>query len=149
MSVVHVPDSAWAKEATKWEAENSLMGPGLRRYVKRDYPMMLHKAILLSTGGIDIVENQVVDDAEARARWERLGFRATPLEAIDALKAEQAEYATLAAEREYEKRRKLSPRAAAEVTAAEEDAGAQHLPTIPETPIKRRGRPKKPTVVES
>jgi len=143
VGIVHVPDSAWAKEATKWEAQGSTMGPGLRPYVKRDYPMMLHKAWQKPTGGIDILDQQIVDDADQRTRLEAEGYRATPLEAMDALAAQQVEFAKLAAEREYEKQHRLSARAAAEVTLAEADAGAQHLPTIPETPIRRRGRPKK------
>ena len=141
MGIVHVPDSAWAKEATRWEAENSLMGPGLRRYVKRDYPMMLHKAAVLDKGGIAIVDNQIVDDADARAKWEVMMYRATPLEAIDALKAQQLEFSKLAAERTFETRR-MSKHAQAEVAAAEAGV-ADHLPTILETPIRRRGRPKK------
>lgn len=146
MAIVHVPESAWAKEATKWEAQGSTMGPGLRPYVKRDYPMMVHRAAQLSKGGIDIVETQIVDDEAHRTRLDHQGFRATPLEAIEALMVQQAEHAALAAEREFEKRNRLSPRAAAEVTAVEDAAGAEHLPTIHETPVRRRGRPKKDAV---
>ena len=140
---MHAPDSAYAKEMTRWEAQGSLMGPGLRPYEKRDYPMMLHKAGQLPRGGLDIVEWVIVDDADQRARKEREGFRATPLEALAALEAEQTEFATLAAAREYEKRHKLSPLARAEVERVEAAAGAQHLPTIAPTPIKKRGRPVK------
>ena len=64
-------------------------------------------------------------------------IRATPLEAIDALKAQQLEFSKLAAERTHETRR-MSPQAQMEVTAAEAEV-ASHLPTIPETPIRRRG----------
>ena len=43
-----------------------------------------------------------------------------------------------------------SPKAVAEVARVEEAAGARHLPTIPETPIRRHGRPvKKTPAVES
>ena len=126
------------------------MGPGLRPYLKRDYPMMLHKAAALPKGGIEIVEYQIVDDADHRTRLEAQGFRATPLEAIEAVTAQQTEFATLSAERAFDVRR-LSPRAQAEVTVAEEAAGAQHLPTIEETPIQRRGpgRPRKTDQKES
>ena len=137
--IVHVPESAWALEATKWEAQGSTMGPGLRPYVKRDYPMMLHKAWQRPSGGIDILDTQIVDDEDHRTRLEANGYRATPLEAIDALVSQQAEFAKLAAEREFEKTYRLSARAAAEVALAEDAAGAQHLPTIPETPHGVRG----------
>ncbi len=137
--IIHTPDSAWAREATKWESQISTMGPGLRPYVKRDYPMMLHRAAQLASGGIEIVETLTVDDADHHRRMERNGFRATPLEAIEALTGQQLEYAKLAAEREWEKTHRLSPRAVAEVTAAEDEAGAVHLPTIDETPHGLRG----------
>ncbi len=140
MSIVHVPESAWAKEAIKWEAQGSLMGPGLRPYVKHDYPMMLYKAWQRPEGGLDIADTQIVDDEGHRTRLEANGYRATPLEAFDALEAQQTEFAKLSAEREWEKTHgRLSPRAIAEVTQHEEDAGAQHLPTIPETPHGLRG----------
>ena len=93
-------------------------------------------------GGIDIVSTAVVNTDRERQQLEHQGFRATPLDAIDALEAEQLEHATLAAEREHEKTHKLSPKARAEVTAAEDAAGSVHLPTIAETPVRRRGRPK-------
>lgn len=141
MSVVHIPDSAWAKEATKWEAQGSTMGPGLRPYVKRDYPMMLHKAWQRPSGGVEILHTQIVDDVDQRTRFEANGYRATPLEALAALEVQQTEFATLAAERAYEKQHRLSARAVAEVTRAEEDAGANHLPTIAETPHGLRGTP--------
>ena len=142
MSIIHAPDSAYAKEMTKFEAQGSIMGPGLRPYEKRDYPMMLHLAAVLPRGGMDIVDQQIVGDADHRARLERQGFRATPLEALEALATQQTEYATLAAERTYEAQR-MSPGAQAEVVAAEDAAGAQHLPTIERTPIPTRGRPRK------
>jgi hypothetical protein len=137
--VVHSPDSAYAKEITKWEAKDGTLGPGLRPYVHRPYPMMLHKAAALPSGGIEIIATEIVQTDDERAKVERMGFRATPLEAIEALKAEQLEHATLSAERNYEKLHKLSPRAVAEVEAKEEAAGAVHLPTIDETPHGLRG----------
>ena len=139
--ILHAPDSGYAKEMVKWEAQNSSMGPGLRPYVKRDYPMMLHLAGALPAGGIGILETVIVDDETAQSRQAARGFRATPLEAIAALEQQQTVFATLAAERTYETRR-MSPQARAEVAQAEEAAGAIHVPTIPETPIKRRGRPR-------
>lgn len=142
MGIVYSQESAYAKEMTKWEAKDGVLGPGLRPYVKREYPMMLHKAAVLPKGGIDIVSTAVVNTDRERQQLEHQGFRATPLDAIDALEAEQLEHATLAAEREHEKTHKLSPKARAEVTAAEDAAGSVHLPTIAETPVRRRGRPK-------
>ncbi len=123
-----------------WEARDGVLGPAGRPYVKREYPMMLHKAKALVSGGIEITETQTVQTERERARLEPLGFRATPLEAIEALSATQTEHATLAAERNFEVRR-MSPRAQLEVAQAEAEAGAVHLPTIPETPHGPRGVP--------
>ncbi len=141
MGLVHVPESAWAKEATKWEAQGSEMGPGLRPYVKRDWPSCVYKAGQLPQGGLEIVDTRQIDQHE----YDRLhanGYRLTPLEALEVLEAQQTEFAKLSAEREWEKKHgRLSPRAIAEVTRAEDEAGAQHLPTIPETPHGLRGVP--------
>ena len=116
------------------------MGPGLRPYVKRDWPSWVYRAGALPEGGLDIVDSEQIDQHQFD-RYRENGYRLTPLEALEALAAQQTEFATLAAEREYDKRKKLSPRAAAEVEAAEAAAGAQHLPTIEETPHGLRGEP--------
>ena len=148
MAVLHPPDSAYAKEMTKWEAQGSILGPGLRPYVHRDYPMMVHLAAALSKGGVGIVERKIVDGPDARARAEQDGFRATPLEAIAALEEQQTEFGKLAAERAFEVRR-MSAKAQAEVVQAEADAGAQHLPTIAEKPKRKYVRKHSPTGKES
>jgi hypothetical protein len=137
VGVVHAPDSAFAKAMVQWEARDGVLGPAGRPYVKREYPMMLHKAAPLPAGGLDITETQIVYVERERTKYEAMGFRATPLEALAVLDQTQTEHATLAAERNFEVRR-MSAKAQAEVAAAEEAAGAVHLPTIPETPIGPR-----------
>ena len=137
--ILHSPDSEWAKEATKWEAQGSTLGPGLRPYVKRDWPSWVYKAGQLPAGGLDIVDTRQIDQHE----YDRLhanGYRLTPNEALEALDGQQLEFAKLSAEREWEKKHRLSPRAIEEVARAEDHAGAQHLPTIPETPHGLRGK---------
>lgn len=114
------------------------MGPGLRPYVKRDWPSWVYKAGQLPQGGLDIVDTRQIEQHE----YDRLhanGYRLTPLEALEALEAQQTEFAKLSAEREWEKKNRLSPRAITEVSQWEDEAGAQHLPTIPETPHGLRG----------
>lgn len=142
MGRVYSIEGAYEREMTKWEARDGPMGPGLRPYVKREYPMMLHHATAALRGGFDIDAQEIVHTEGERARLEARGFRATPLEAIDAVLAEQTEHATLAAERNFEVRR-MSPQARAEVERAEESAGTMHLPTIPETSHGVRGVPVK------
>ena len=137
MAIWHPPDSAYAAEMRKWEAAATELGPGLRPYVKREYPMMLHLAGVLPQGGIRIIDTRIVDDVDRRTLAEREGFRATPTEAIDALTVQQTEHATLAAEREWEKRHRMGPKARAEVEIVEDAAGAEHLPTIPEKPKRK------------
>jgi hypothetical protein len=117
------------------------MGPGLRPYVKREYPMWLHRASHDKGGGFEFEQVLVGSDVEAAAHLSR-GFAEEPLIALERLKAQELEYAKLAAEREHEIKHKLSPKAVAEVRA-EEATYSGHMPTMAETPIKRRGRPKK------
>jgi len=137
--IVHGPESAYAKEMTKFEARDSVLGPGLRPYAYRDYPMMLHLAGVLPKGGITITEQEITNSDRERQRLEQRGFRATPLEAIAVLEGTQLSHSELSAEREWEKRHRLSARAVAEVEAHEEAAGSVHLPSIPETPIAAKG----------
>lgn len=139
MGVLHSPDNAFSKESVKWEAQTSAMGPGLRPYVKRDYPMMLHLAgpPKGGLGAPEIIETIEVGSEREASAHESRGFKPTPLEALAHYDAQLTEFATLAAERNSEVRR-ASERAKAEVEQAEAAAGAQHLPTIQETPIRRR-----------
>lgn len=136
------PDSGYGKEMRKWEAYPSQFGPGEKPYVFREYPKMLYKAARVAGKGIQVVETFVVGNDLEQRNMESRGFHGAQEEAISAIEREQAEFGKLAAEREFEiQRGRLSERAAAEVRAAEAEHGASHLPTVPETPIRRRGRP--------
>lgn len=145
MSVLHSPENAESKERVKWEAQNSAYGDGLRPYVFRPYPMCMHLAGPPSggMGAITIIEHVEVKSDNESDTYRARGFRATPLEALQAYEDQQLEYAKLAAERNYDVKNKLSPNAAAEV-ALEESRVAGHMPAMPEVPIRRRrGRPAK------
>lgn len=139
MSVLYPPDTPYAKEMVKHEAQGSTMGPGLRPYEYRRYPLMMHKAGRPENhlGKHVIVETCEVDSEHAEDTKRHEGFRPTPLEAIDLLVAESVEIAKLAASLDYEKKNKLSPKAVAEVEAAQQ-AHHGHLPSVPVTPIKPR-----------
>lgn len=132
MSILHSPESAFAKERRKWEAHPSELGPGERPWVFREYPMMLYRALSPSTTAP--MESQIADDELQADALRGRGFRPTPLEAIDAHEAQALEFAKLAAEREHEIKYKLSEKAAAEVRAAEADYSG-HMPSVPVTPI--------------
>lgn len=147
MGVLYAPETEYAKEITKWEAQNSDKGPGKRPYVYREYPMMLHKAGRPENGlgAHCIVETRVADTEQERENWSHQGFRATPTEAIAYVEAQQLEYAKLDAELNYEQKNKLSERASAEVDAARaaHTGGiSHHLPAVPATTIKPRARKK-------
>lgn len=152
MSVIYPPDSEYAKESVKWEAQGSIMGPGLRPYVYREFPWMMYKAGRPTDdhgepkmGPHTIVEARAADSQKEFDLWWHEGFRGTPLEALDAFEAQQLEFAKLAAEITYDVKKKLSPNAGAEVEYAQSQH-AGHMPVVPSTPIKRRaGRPKKLT----
>ena len=138
-NVLHSPSSNYAKERVKWESHYTPLGAPQRPYVKREYPMML----LLAgppeggLGAITVIAHETVHSEREREDWERRGYRPTPAEAIDAYEAQQLEFAKLAAEQNWDVKNRLSPKAAAEVEAAQ-DAHSGHLPVVPETPIVRR-----------
>ena len=140
-NLLHSPQSNESKERVKWEAQYSPFGPGLRPYVKRDWPMMWYLGGRPEGGmGPDTIIEQVEIASEDETDFHRSrGFRPTPLEAIAVFVAQQKEFAELAANLEYQKKNQLSPRAAAEVEAAQ-DASPHHLPMVPETPIRPRAK---------
>lgn len=143
MSVLYPPDTPYAQEMVKHEAQGSTMGPGLRPYVYRRYPLMMHKAGRPenSLGKHVIVETCEVESENAEDLARHQGFMPTPLEAIEFLDAQRLEIAKLAAEIDYEKKHKLSPRAVAEVEAAQQ-AHHGHLASVPVTPITPRRKKK-------
>lgn len=146
MGVLYAPESGYAKERVKWEAQNSEMGTGLRPYVYRPYPAMIYKAGRPENGlGAHCIVEQVTvgSEAEFEANYRSRGFCATPNEAIDYLTKQQDEFSRLNAELNHEQARKLSPGAAAEVDAARAVHVADvshHMPAVPVTPIKPRAK---------
>ena len=145
MAIVATPETSEAKERVKWEAEHSMYGPPQRRYVYREYPLMMHKAGRPTDGkgGKDEIIETVIVDGEntATAKWHE-GFRKDPKEALEAFAAESLEIAKLAANLDWQTKHGLSENAVAEVHTAQA-AHAGHMPMMPITPIKKRGRPAK------
>ncbi len=120
MSVLYAPETGFAKERVKWEAQHTEMGPGLKPYVYREYPAMIYKAGRPANGmGKHIIEEQMTVGSEQEyENYRSRGFRRTPLEAIDYLDKLRDECAVLGAELNYEQKNKLSENAAMEVEAA-------------------------------
>ncbi len=137
--VVMGPNTPYAKEITKHEANYTQYGPPGRPYVFREYPSALYRAKRTPQGGDPAFEMVEVGNEQERESAERRGFvHGGKAAALSALETQEFEYAELAANRHFSDR-KLSEPAQAEVAAV--DAGTiQHLPSIPEQPIKRRGR---------
>lgn len=139
-NILRDPKSAEAQERQKFEATYTEFGPGRRPYVRRDYPMLLHKAGRPSggMGGPVIVEHQEVGSEREADQYRSQGFRPTPLEALDAWEAQQHEFAELASERNWQTAHgRHSEKAQTEIARAEAVA-EDHLPSVPVTPIKPR-----------
>lgn len=141
MAILRDPDSREAKERVKFEAQYTAFGPGQRPYVKRDYPMLLHKAGRPSggMGAAIIVEHQEVGSEQEADVYRSRGFRPTPLEALDVWDSQQKEAATLSAEMNWEARNRHSDRARAEIETAQAMT-EDHLASMPVTPIKPRAK---------
>lgn len=144
MPVLIVPETAEAAERRKWEAQYSPYGPAERPYVYHEFPLMLHKAGKPhdkdgnpKLGAAEIIETKTVDSSGQETQENANGFYRNPAEAVQKFKDQEVEIAKLAAEIEYEKARKLSPQARAEVEAAQ-NAFAGHMPSVPETAVRRR-----------
>lgn len=140
-SIVIPAGSAYGKEMARHEATYTQFGPPGRPYVYQEYPRRVYRAEYESGKGIRIVEAQTVEDPQAERALETRGFRFHQHAAIALMERQQTEFGALAAEREWQIRHgRVSARAVAEVRSAEADHGAQHLPDVPETPIRRRVR---------
>jgi hypothetical protein len=140
MAVVHTPESEFAKEMRKWEAHHTQYGPPGRPYTYVELPRRLYTATRQADGTRTLEGFTVHTDDELRNMQSR-GYCLTQQDALDALDREHTEHGKLAAELNYEARR-MSAKAATEIDSAQAAYGAKHLPSMPETPIKKRGRPK-------
>lgn len=135
------PQTEYAKEVCKWEAQHTQYGPPGRPYQYHPYPTMLYKASRDGMGVLSFDSRIAHDDAE-RAIAEGQGYVwGGQAAALEALERQQFAAAEAEAEINYEIRR-MGEKARAEANAHLEST-ANHISEIPVTPIKRRGRPKK------
>lgn len=132
----HGRNSTYAKERVRWEAFPTELGPGLRPFVFRPYPVAMYRAES-ADGGPIIAETREAKSAVEEANFRNRGFADSPLEAIELLNKQALEFAKLAAERNFEVRR-MGAQAKAEVERFEQDTDG-HQPTIEPTPIARPG----------
>lgn len=149
------PNSPEGRERAKWEQDfdnpfqiRPLPREQGGRYprVHQDYPKAMYKAGRPDHANLKIVDFQLAADAQAEAVLEGQGYRWGQQAALDHAKACDVEHAKLAAERHWQEA-KMSPKAQAEAQAVDQET-VYHVPMIPETPIKRRGRKPKAAVTE-
>ena len=96
------PDSDYAKERRKWEAQHTQFGPPGRPFVYAEYPLMLYRAKRRPEGGKDpILENFTVEDEQQERNMQSRGWVRGPDYAIKALEASEQGLAQAAAERAY------------------------------------------------
>ena len=139
MSVVHPPESEYAKEMRKWEAFPSQYGPAGRPYEYKEYPVMMYK--ITEINPLKYEYQQAADENEKRNFLSR-GWAVGLKGAEEAYHAQSLEVAKAAANRAYHEQR-MSPEAQAEARAYEAEQDG-HVPVIPEVPIRRKpGRPAK------
>jgi len=152
MGIHRSKEDSYIKELAKWEARDVEVGDTIVRAIPfseggkknapfAEYPKMLYRAES-ADGGPRICDTKIVlDDGQERLAVGS-GWSVTQEDAIEAIHAQHKEFARLAAERAHNERW-MSGRAQAEAAAVDE-ATMQHVPSIPETPIRRGpGRPRK------
>jgi len=139
LSILHSPDSDYARERAKWECYPTVYSqtPGRNPSMFTEYPLMIYRAKRPPQGGREpIIEHVIVDNEQEERNMASRGFVRGPDHAVEALEASERELARAAAERAYSDQR-MSDRAQDE--AAKADAQTiSHLGEILETPIRRR-----------
>lgn len=145
MSIYYAPNTPMGKELWKWDHSVNEQHPddrtirGMRPAVFQEFPKMVYRGS--AHGGSKTQDYRLALTADHERQLRAEGFTASPLEAVSSAERQQTEIAKLAAERHYHERHMSEP-ARREVEAHEAET-SEHLPVIPETPITRRGRPRK------
>lgn len=137
--LIQSPETEYAKERVKFEAQNSDLGIAQRPYIYREYPTSMYLAGIPAghVGAPRIIDEKHDCDETMAENLASRGWRKKPTDALEVYSASKLEEAKLAAEIEYEVRHKLSPNAIAEVRAAQDETEG-HLAVVPETAIRRR-----------
>lgn len=143
MGLIWSPESKYAQELAKWEQRPTAIVPAemLTALGKplspsfQEYPKAMYRA-KRADGGPRINGFIVADTEHDETRLKALGWSVSQEAAIAVIHAEDQTFAQLAAERALTERRMSAP---AQAEAARvDDRTPQHVPVIPETPIKKR-----------
>lgn len=142
--VFHNPASAYAREMAKYEMDWGPYGPPGRPrgdVGHQSFPCQMYLVRRAETGGgVEVVHNARAESEAEMRNFQSRGYHNGLAKAAEELGKSEQERSVLAANRAHGEQR-MSAEARAEAAAAD-DATADHLPSIPETPIKRRrGRP--------
>lgn len=142
MAIFIPPDSWEGKERAKWDRprNQTVDGvPGMKNAGYEPYPKVLYRAGRPDHGNVKITGSLTVHSIEQEDVAKGQGWAESQEQAIAAVHDRDTEYAKLAAERAYHERR-MSEKAQQEAAAVDSQT-VYHVPVIPETPIRRRGRP--------
>lgn len=146
MGVQYTPESGHAKEMAKYEQRPTPEVPspltraqgGNYPYQYEEFPKMLFRAERRPTGPPKIAGYIEAGNEHEQDRYLGEGWSKTQEDALAAIAREDTMIAELAANRAFNERT-MGERARAEAAAADE-ATAKHLPSVPETPIRRTAR---------
>lgn len=132
MSVLISPDSSHAIEMAKWN----------KPYTHQEYPALMYLAGRDGAGGFTWTHEEAHSQDEVSNLQSR-GFGKGQQQAVEFLEVRELDLAKAAANRAGQERT-MSPAAQAEAAAVDASTDA-HVGVIPETPVRRRGRPRKKT----
>lgn len=169
--IVHNPNTPYSKEMARWDKPKR--DGGHRPNGFEAFPMMVYRAQVKANGQAacldfphyvgdpakDMQEDiriaafnrscqMIVRSADELDRYTAQGWYSGPAEALEGHQRQQKELADIAAARHFQDAR-LGELARAEAQRAD-DATHQHVPAIPETPIRPRQKPgRKPKTVDA
>ena len=146
MAVWVAPDSVEGKERARWETpkNQTIHGlHGMKNVGYEEYPKCLYRAGRPDKANVKVTGSLTVHTDQEEAVAIGQGWSLTQEDAIQRVHDQHVEFAKLAAERAFYEQRMSD--AAQKEAAAYESGTVQHVPVIPEVPVKRKGgRPPKP-----
>ena len=149
MGIQRTQEDSWTKEMAKWEQRPVLVNGTFIEPIpvafggrggadRTEFPKMVYRAES-ADGGPRIAGFQIAKDEAHERQLLASGYFAKQEDAIAGVHAQQREFARLAANRAHNDKW-MGEKAKAEAQAVDEST-IEHLPSIPETPIKPRKKP--------
>lgn len=146
MSIPRAQEDGWTKEMSKWEMRPVMVNGTYVQPIPyeqggrggapvTEFPKMLYRAES-AMGGPRISGYLIARDESHERQLLSQGYSVTQEQALEAVTRQQLEFAKLAANRAHNDKW-MSDKAKAEAQAVDE-ATMEHLPAIPEKPIRKR-----------